>query len=160
MLALSYIGALLAARGSKLTRISRTLVFATLGAAAVVGAVWVGKSHVDALHDALASAQSELKRTQSELVTARAGLQSATVEIATLRSQHADQVKRLADLETRNRRAWAEASELRARLAQLNLETRIRENPVDAARALTDRDRELNRLLERASGAGGGQQGR
>lgn len=160
MLPLSHIGALLATFGFKLPQISLKLVLATLGAAAVVGAIWVGRSHVDALHDALASAQSDLKRTQSELVAARAGLQGAAVEIDALRAQHADQARRLADLENRNRRARSEASELRARLAQLELETRIHENPVDAARALTDRDRELNRLLERASAADDDQPGR
>ena len=152
-MALSYLGTMFAASGFKLPvwlkRHFWKLAGALLVLLCIVGAVWVARDHLNALRD-------DLARSQREAATLKTSLDSATLAIEQLQAQAAEQKRRFDQLDARNRASRAAIQDLHTRLANLDLRARLHEDPTAAAGDLTDRHRELNRLLEHATGAGVG----
>lgn len=119
-----------------------------LGALLVVGCVVAAYSYVDGLSERLVSAESALSAEHVAHVVA--------VERGDdLKRQIDDQVRRFAALEAKNDETAAQAARLTVSIAKLNLRKNAHVDPAGAAARLNAAARDLNRLLERATGNNG-----
>lgn len=113
----------------------------------VAGALFFGYRHVENL-------KNDLVEAKIELTTERHLKEQAQALAAQMRAEHNQQVARIQSLEQARSANEKQTSELRALIDEMTLELDMTNDPDKAVRDLNARHRELNRLLERASGAG------
>lgn len=128
---------------------SLKLAGAALGALFVLGALFAAYSYVDALSERLSASQTALAREQD----ARA---ASDARASDWKRQHDQALARLEALSEANRRSNDRITALNRQISTLNIARTVDADPAGTADRLNAITRDLNRLLERASGAGDG----
>lgn len=131
---------------------SLKLVGIALGALFVLGALVAAYSYVDALSERLSASQTALAQEQ----VARAASEARAND---WKRQHDQALARLELLAEANRRSNDRIADLNRRISSLNIARTVDADPAGTADRLNAVTRDLNRLLERASGAGDGDGG-
>lgn len=131
---------------------SLKLAGAALGALFVLGALFAAYSYVDALSERLSASQTALAREQD----ARAASDARADD---WKRQHDQTLARLEILSEANRRSNDKITALNRQISTLNIARTVDADPAGTADRLNSLNRDLNRLLERATGARDGDGG-